>query len=340
MTVDRSQLRTLAPTARWPVNICTFLLFAAFGTISSVSQSQAAQFPARTVRVVIPFSAGGAPDVFFRIVAPHLSEKWKQPVVIENRPGANTNLGTIVVTKSEPDGHTLLFTTDGTFIFNPLIYTSMPYSMSELAPVSLVATASSMFAIGKHVPARTVTEFIALAKSKPGVMNYGSTGPASIQRLQMEYFSSLTGVQLTHVPFKGANETTMAILAGQIDASIPASSNILPHLPTGALRGLAITTAQRSPLAPEVPTMQEAGVPGYVTFSLYGLFAPAGVPAEIREKLHADIAEVIARPETRKLLEGRGFEVQGKSGAEFQKIIDADVAKWRTVIVTANIKED
>ena len=165
--------------------------------------SHAVDFPTRTVRIVIPFSAGGAPDVLFRVVAHHLSEKWKQPVVIENRPGANTNLGTVVVTKAEADGHTLLFTTDGTFIFNPLVYSSMPYAVSELAPVSLVATASSMFAVGTHVPAKTVSEFIALAKSKPGALNYGSTGPASVQRLQMEYFAVLTGVQLTHVPFKG-----------------------------------------------------------------------------------------------------------------------------------------
>ena len=166
------------------------------------------------------------------MVVPHLGEKWKQPVVVENRPGANTNLGTVIVTKAEADGHTLLLlTTDGTFIFNPLIYSSMPYTVSELAPVSLVATASSMFAVGTHVPAKTISEFIALAKSKPGALNYGSTGPASVQQLQMEYFAVLTGVQLTHVPFKGANETTMAMLANQIDAVIPASSNILPASP-------------------------------------------------------------------------------------------------------------
>src|SRR5882724_3552514 len=151
--------------------------------------SYAAEFPAKTVRIVIPFSAGGAPDVLLRIVAPHLNEKWKQPVIIENRPGANTNIGTLLVTKADADGHTLLFSSDGTFIFNPLLYSSMPYSVSELAPVSLVATASAMFTVATHVPATTISEFIALAKSKPGVINYGSTGPASVQRLQMEYFA-------------------------------------------------------------------------------------------------------------------------------------------------------
>ena len=315
------------------------LLFSVAQTFSAPG-SIAADFPTKTVRIVIPFSAGGAPDVLLRIVAPHLSEKWKQPVVIENRPGANTNLGTVVVTKADADGHTLLFTTDGTFIFNPLIYASMSYSVSELAPVSLVATASSMLAVGTHVPAKTVAEFIALAKSKPGALNYGSTGPASVQRLQMEYFAVLTGVQLTHVPFKGANETTMAMLANQIDASIPASSNILPHLPTGKLRALAITTAGRSPLAPDVPTMQEAGVSGYETQSLYGLFAPARTASDIIRKIQADLTEVTMRPDVKNLLAARSFEVQGKTGAEFQKIIDSDTAKWRKVITAANIKDE
>ena len=186
---------------------CTSALLATILMVFGATASAATEFPTKTVKIVIPFSAGGAPDVLMRIVAPHLGEKWKQPVVIENRAGANTNIGTVVVTKAEPDGHTLLFTSDGTFIFNPLIYPSMPYSVSELAPVSLVATASFLFAVGTHVPANSIAEFIQLAKAKPGAINYGSSGPASVQRLQMEYFAVLTGVQLTHVPFKGANET-------------------------------------------------------------------------------------------------------------------------------------
>jgi tripartite-type tricarboxylate transporter receptor subunit TctC len=156
----------------------------------------------------------------------------------------------------------------------------------------------------------------------------------------MEYFAVLTGVQLTHVPFKGANETTMAMLANQIDASITGSSNILPYLPAGKLRALAITTAQRSPQAPDVPTMQEAGVPGYQTQSLYGLFAPARTPPDTINKIHTDLTEIIMRPDVKTLLAARSFEVQGKTAAEFQRIIDNDIAKWQKVITTAKIKED
>lgn len=305
----------------------------------TVRGAHASDFPAKTVRIIIPFSAGGAPDVLLRIITPHLSEKWKQPVVIENRPGANTNIGTVVVTKADADGHTLLFSSDGTFIFNPLIYPSMPYAVSELAPIALVATASAMFTVGTHVPAKTISEFIALAKSKPGAINYGSTGPASVQRLQMEYFAVLTGVELTHVPFKGANETVMAMLANQMDASIPTSSNVLPHLATGRLRALAITTAQRSPQAPDVPTMQEAGVAGYETSSMFALFAPARTSPDTIRKIGEDVAEIIRRPEIKEQLAARGFDVQGKSAAEFQSIIDRDTTKWQQVITTAKLRD-
>ena len=315
------------------------LTLGVLGLSLGAHHSLAAEFPTKTVRIVIPFSAGGAPDVLMRIVVPHLSEKWKQPVVIENRPGANTNIGTVIVTKAEPDGHTLLFTSDGTFIFNPLIYSSMPYSVSELAPVSLVATIPHMLAVGTHVPATTVSEFVALAKSQPGKINYGSTGPGSIQRLQMELFMALTGTSLTHVPFKGANETTMAIIANQMDATIGAASNILPHLPTQKIRALAITTATRSPMAPDVPTMQEGGVAGYETYSVFGLFAPAQTSADITKKIHDDLTEIIMRPDVKSLLAARTFDAIGLGCVEFQKIIDRDTIKWRQVIATANVKE-
>jgi tripartite-type tricarboxylate transporter receptor subunit TctC len=316
---------------------CALLLGIAALTLNAAGHAN--DFPSKTVRIVIPFSAGGAPDVLLRIIAPHLSEKWKQPIIIENRPGANTNIGTVLVTKAEADGHTLLFSSDGTFIFNPLIYPSMPYAVSELAPISLVATASAMLAVATHVPAKTIPELIALAKSKPGAINYGSTGPASIQRLMMEYFAVLTGVELTHVPFKGANETMMAMLANQMDVAFSTSSNILPHLPTGKLRALAITTSQRSPQAPDVPTMQEAGVPGYETYSMFALFAPARTPAAINKKVGDDVTEIIMRPEIKALLAARGFEAQGTTAAEFQRIIDKDTVKWQKVIETAKIKD-
>ena len=190
------------------------------------------------------------------------------------------------------------------------------------------------------MPAKTIAEFVQLAKAKPGAINYGSSGPASVQRLQMEYFAVQTGVKLTHVPFKGANETVMAMLANQMDASISASSNVLPHLPTGRLRALAVTTAQRSTQAPDVPTMQEAGVPEFDTYSMFGMFAPARTSPEVIKKIHQDITEIIQRPEVKRALEARSLDAQGKDGSEFQAIITRDTVKWRRVITTANIKDE
>jgi tripartite-type tricarboxylate transporter receptor subunit TctC len=317
-----------------------FSLALAIAAVSPhTAAAQASDFPSKTVRIVIPFSAGGAPDVLLRLVAPHLSEKWKQPVVIENRPGANTNIGTVLVTKAEADGHTLLFSSDGTFIFNPLIYPSLPYAVSELAPISFVASAPAMLAAATPVPAKSVAELVALAKSKPGVINYGSTGPASIQRLMMEYFALHAGFVMNHVPFKGANETVMAMLGNQMDVAFSASSNILPHIPTGKLRALAVTTAKRSSQAPEVPTMQESGVTDYEAYSMFALFAPARTSPDIIKKIAADVTEIAMRPEINAAIVARGFDVHGLAPAEFQKIIDRDTVKWEKVITAAKLKD-
>jgi tripartite-type tricarboxylate transporter receptor subunit TctC len=304
-----------------------------------VTEGLASDFPSKTVRIVIPFSAGGAPDVLLRLVAPHLSEKWKQPVVIENRPGANTNIGTVLVTKADADGHTLLFSSDGTFIFNPLIYPSLPYAVSELAPISFVAAAPAMLASATHVPVKSVAELVALAKSKPGAINYGSTGPASIQRLMMEYFAMQAGFTMNHVPFKGANETVMAMLGNQMDVAFSASSNILPHIPTGKLRALAVTTAKRSPQAPEVPTMRESGIADYEAYSMFALFAPARTSPDFIRKIAADVTEIAMRPEIKAAIETRGFEVHGMPAAEFQKVIERDTVKWEKVITASKLKE-
>lgn len=316
-----------------------FSLALAAAVSPQTANAQASDFPSKTVRIVIPFSAGGAPDVLLRIVAPHLSEKWKQPVVIETRPGANTNIGTVVVTKAEPDGHTLLFSSDGTFIFNPLIYPSLPYAVSELAPISFVAAAPAILAAATHVPVKSVAELVALAKSKPGALNYGSTGPASIQRLMMEYFVLHAGISMNHVPFKGANETVMAMLGNQMDVAFSASSNILPHIPTGKLRALAITSTKRSPQAPEVPTMQESGITDYEAYSMFALLAPARTSPDIIKKIEADVIEVTMRPDVKAAIEARGFEYFGMPAAEFRKLIERDTAKWSKIIAASNLKE-
>src|SRR6185312_955128 len=198
---------------------------------------------------------------------------------------------------------------DQTFVLNPLLYSSLPYSMNQFDPIILMASIPHMLAVANKVPVSNVKELIALAKAKPDTLTYGTTGPGTIQRIAVEYFSSIAGIKLVQVPYKGANETTTAILAGEIDMTINGMSNILPHIGEGKLKALAISTVQRNPLAPDVPTMQEAGVPGYTSQGTFGLFAPAGTPPDVIEKVHTDIAAVLAMPDVKKALEARSFVI-------------------------------
>ena len=313
---------------------------AAAVTIAAPRLSFAQAYPSRPVRVIIPFTPGGAPDVLLRLVAQKLSEKWGQGVVVENRAGGNTLTGTVAVTKGTADGYTLLLTGDQTFVLNPLLYPALPYSMKELDPVILMASIPHMLAVSHKVPASNVKELIALAKQKPDTMTYGTTGPGTIQRIATEYFAGIAGIKLVHVPYRGANETTTAILSGEIDITINGMSNILPHIEGGKLKALAISTLARHRLAPDVPTMQEAGVPGYNSQGAFGLFAPVGVTADIRAKIHADTAEILSRADVVKALEDRSFQVDNVGPDGFTKMIAAETEKWAKVIRAANIKGD
>jgi tripartite-type tricarboxylate transporter receptor subunit TctC len=311
-----------------------------FSALLPQSSAAALDYPNRPVRVIIPFTAGGAPDVLMRLVGQALSEKWGQGVVIENRAGGNTMVGTVAAAKSAPDGYTLLLAADQTFVLNPLLYASLPYSMKELDAVALIASIPHMLAVANKVPVSNVKELIALAKGKPDTITFGTTGAGTIQRIATEYFAAIAGVKLVHVPYKGANEATMAILQGEIDMTINGMSNILPHIEGGKLKALAVSTAERNPLVPNIPTMQEAGVPGYTSQGSFGLFAPAGTPREIRDKVAADVAEVLSRPNVKKALEARSFVVTSMGPDAFDKYIASELVKWEAVIKRAGIKGD
>lgn len=306
----------------------------------SFQQTIASDYPTRTVRVIEPYSAGGAPDLLLRLVAQKLSEKWGQSVVVENRPGGNTFIGTLAVTKSAPDGYTLLLTGDQTYILNPLLYSNMPYSVKELDPILLMASIPHMLAVAEKVPVSNVQELVALAKSNPDKLMYGTTGPGSIQRLATEYFASIVGVNLVHVPYRGAPETTTALLAGQIDMTINGMSNIMPHMKSGKLKVLAISTPKRNALVPDLPTMQEAGVPAYASKGSFGLFAPAGTPVAVKEKIVKDISEILTRPDVAESLAKLSFVVENAGPAEFEKMIEGETAKWGGVINRLNVKLD
>ncbi len=319
------------------MRLVTTALVCALGAILT-RPAAALDYPTRPVHVIVPFTAGGAPDVLMRLLGQKLSEKWGQGVVIENRAGGNTLIGTVAGAKSAPDGYTLTLAADQTFVLNPLLYSSLPYSMKEFDPVILMASIPHMLAVANKVPVTNVRELIALAKQKPDTVTFGTTGPGTIQRIATEYFAGIAGIKLVHVPYKGANETTTAILSGEIDMTINGMSNILPHIGDGKLKALAVSTVTRNPLAPDVPTMQEAGVPGYSSQGAFGLFVPAGTPKDIIEKIHADTAEVLRQPDVKKALEARSFVTGGAGPAEFQKFIADENVKWQKVIKEADIK--
>ena len=320
------------------MRIITATLACLIGAALTPQHAAALDYPTRPVHVIVPFTAGGAPDVLMRLVGQKLAEKWGQGVIIENRAGGNTLIGTVAGAKAPPDGYTLTLAADQTFVLNPLLYSSLPYSMMEFEPVVLMASIPHMLAVANKVPVTNVKELIALAKAKPDTLTFGTTGPGTIQRIATEYFAGLTGIKLVHVPYKGANETTTAILAGEIDMTINGMSNILPHIGEGKLKALAISTVTRSPLAPNVPTMQEAGVAGYSSQGAFGLFAPAGTPKDIVAKIHADTAAVLADPDVKKALEARSFVPGGAGPNEFEKFIADENIKWQKVIKEADIK--
>src|SRR6185369_15294424 len=268
-----ARLSTLVSEMPITRTIITALVCAA-GAILMPPRAAALDYPTKPVHVIVPFTAGGAPDVLMRLLGQKLAEKWGQGVVIENRAGGNTLIGTVAGAKSAPDGYTLTLAADQTFVLNPLLYSSLPYSMKEFDPIILMASIPHMLAVANKVPVTNVKELIALAKAKPDTITFGTSGAGTIQRIAVEYFSGIAGVKLVHIPYKGANETTTAILSGEIDMTINGMSNILPHIGEGKLKALAISTVTRNPLAPDIPTMQEAGVPGYSSQGAFGLFAP------------------------------------------------------------------
>jgi len=320
--------------------------FAAAGLllVMSFSQSIAADYPQRSVRFIIPFSAGGGADVLLRIVANGLSDHWKQPTIVENRVGGNTIVGTVAAAKSPADGYTLLFAGDQSITINPALMTKLPYSVDkDLMPIAMVAKNPMLLVVTNNTPAKNLKEFIALAKAKPDSITFGSSGAGSVQRLVMELTAQSSGIKLLHVPYKGSNEAVAAMLGGQIQAIYNGVSNFVEHLAAGKLRALAVATDVRSSQLPDVPTVKEATdgqISNLDTGSWFGLFAPAGTPPAIIETIQKDIAAVLAKPDIRKTVEARGFIPVAGTTAQFADAIRTETAAWRKVIKEANIQAE
>jgi tripartite-type tricarboxylate transporter receptor subunit TctC len=300
-----------------------------------------AVYPESPIRIVAPFTPGGVTDVLSRDLAAKLTKTWRVSVVAENRPGAAGIVGTQSVAASAPDGYTLLLGTNGTNATNVALYTKLPYDpLRDFAPISLVATSYLILLAHPSVPVASVRDLIVLAKTKRGVLNYGSGGSGSTPHLAAELFKSMAGVDMVHVPYKGGSPAMIDLLAGRIDLYFGNTAVALPHARNGRVRMLAVTSVQRQPALPELPTFAETGVPGYEVTSWFGLLAPARTPADVVAKLNGEVARIVSMPETRKYYETEGLTAVSNTPAEFGAFIKREIDKWTKVVKAAGIRVD
>ena len=306
-----------------------------------MAQAVAQTYPDKPVRLIVPLSAGSAVDTLARIPAQKLSEMWGQQMIVDNRVGANGIIGTEAAAKSPPDGYTLLLANDAALATSPALYPKMPYDpVRDFAPITLAASIPVILVVHSSFPANDVKELVQQAKSRPGQIHYASGGNGSAQHVPMEMFKQAAGIDLVHVPYKGLGPAFNDVVAGQIPVMFAGLSNVFPHIKSGRIRTLAIGSARRSSAMPDLPTMQEAGVPGFDYSAWAGFLAPAGTPAPIIQKLNADLTRVLNLPEVREKLGTLGFEISPGTPAEFGELIRREMAKVAKVVKQAGIKVD
>lgn len=317
------------------------LLTASMLVAAPLAQASTTSFPSRPVTLVVPYLPGGTPDIMARIIAPELNKLWGQPVVVDNKAGANGALGSAAVATSNPDGHTLVVGTTATHVVNGLLYSSVPYNgLTDFAPVAMLGTLSNVLVVNPNVPAKNVNELIALLKANPEKFNYGSGGNGSSNHLAAEMFKSKAGVSITHIPYKSAAPAMVGLLAGETAMIFENVSTAIPHIRSGKLRALGLTSAKGSSVLPDVPTIEAAGVPGYDMSFWYGLLAPAGTDSKVVEKINADVRTVLAMPEVRKKLEERGINLTDSSPAEFADYMKAELPKWTELVEVSGARID
>jgi len=305
------------------------------------SLTSAQPYPTKPIKLVAPSTPGDAPDVIARLVADKLSTALGQQVVVENRPGAGGVVGSDYVAKAAPDGYTLIMGNAGSHGINAAVYSKLPYDIQrDFAPVSQVAVAPNVMVINPSVPASTVAEFIAYAKANPGKLSYASGGNGSSAHMSMELFKSMSGIDIQHVPYKGSSPALTDVVSGQVVAFIGNMPPTVPLIKAGKLRAIAVTTKSRSALMPELPTITEAGLPGFETVAWFGVLAPAGTPPEVVNRLSAEIAKIAKSPEIREKLVAMGAEPVGSTPEEFKAVIDRDIAKWKPLAQKVGIKID
>jgi tripartite-type tricarboxylate transporter receptor subunit TctC len=297
-------------------------------------------YPVKPIRIISPFAPGGGNDALARTVAHKLTENLKQQVIVESRPGANGIIGTEAAARAAPDGYTLVLIPSGHTV-NPSIYKKLPFdSVKDFTPVSLAGWSPLVLAVHPSLPVKNVKELIAFAKTRPGALTYGTAGVGSSGHLAGAMFDTLTGTKLTHIPYKGMGLALTDVIAGQVSMVFGTSLSTVPQVRSGRLRGLAVTGAQRSGALPELPTVAEAGVPGYEASLWYGFVGPARMPADIVRRLNTEIVAALAQPDVRQRLSDQGVEARSSSPEEFARLIAADLERWPKVVERAGVKAD
>ncbi|QJR12885.1 hypothetical protein DSM104443_03979 [Usitatibacter rugosus] len=323
-------------TTRFLARIAASLALAAF---SSVVLAQA--WPNRPVKMIIPFPPGGGTDILARPLAQKLSEKWGQPVVIDNRGGAGGTIGAKAAADAPADGYTLLFGLLGVNAIAQSLYANAGFDSSkDFSAITMVANTTNILVVHPSVPANTVQELIAYAKANPGKLNYATPGNGTPSHLATEIFNKMAGVQITHVPYKGSGPAMADMLSGQVQVWIANAPPMLPYVKSGKLRALATTSAKRSPFLPDIPTLDESGLKGYEADTWFGLFAPVKTPKAVLDKIHADVVEALRSKEIQDVYAQQGAEVIADSSESFTKRLNADIAKWKQIVADLKLRAD
>lgn len=298
-------------------------------------------YPSKPIRMIVPSAPGSGPDLMARAVGQKLSDALGHRVVVEARPGAGGIIGSEFVAKSPPDGYTLIMGNAGSHSVNPSLYRKLPYDpQKDFAPVSLVSSAPNILIVHPSLPVKSVKELIAIAKARPGDLSFGSGGNGSTAHLSGELFRTMANIKMVHVPFKGAPSAVLGVMTGEVSLAILNLPPALPHVKSGRLKALGVSTAKRSSAVPELPTIAEAGLPGYEATAWYGVLAPAGTPAEIVARLNTEIVKGLRTEDLRKRIAADGGEVIGSTPEEFAVVMKRDIAKWAKVVVLSGARVD
>jgi tripartite-type tricarboxylate transporter receptor subunit TctC len=303
--------------------------------------AHAQQYPVRPIRIIAQFQPGTSTDVLARVVAQRLTETWGQQVIVDNRPGAGGLVGTELGAHAAPDGYTLTMGVSSAFGINPTLYSKLPYdAIRDFAPIANLALTPQTLVASPSFVAKTVKELVAAAKSKPGTINYASLGSGSTSHLTMEMFKSTAGIQLNHVPYKGSPAAHADVMGGQVPIMFDAIPATLPHMKSGKLRGLGIATSARSPFIPELPTIAEAGYPGFEAVGWIGIVAPARTPEPVLNKLNAEMVRMLKEPDVKQRLDALAFTPVGGTRAEFAAFIKSEIAKWGKAVKESGAKAE